>query len=170
MPTIAIFYGIVIQMYWRDHGPPHLHAFYQGFEALIAMEYQGRLSVAGFRPAPCGWCAIGSLERRVPLMENWQTGAGSYTLRTYSRTGRRRMIDIVEDHKGGKIGRLSSSLALFRWDGRRARFIGHCRRGRSDGGALKDPPCFLLASFLNMAPSLGRTGIRSSIRLLCTTR
>jgi hypothetical protein len=38
MPTIAIFYGIVIQMYWRDHGPPHLHAFYQGYEALIAIE------------------------------------------------------------------------------------------------------------------------------------
>jgi hypothetical protein len=26
---IAIFYGIVIQMYWRDHGPPHFHAYYQ---------------------------------------------------------------------------------------------------------------------------------------------
>jgi hypothetical protein len=33
MPTIAIFYGIVIQMYWRDHGPPHVHAYYQGYEA-----------------------------------------------------------------------------------------------------------------------------------------
>jgi hypothetical protein len=38
MPTIAIFYGIVIQMYWRDHAPPHIHAMYQGFEALIAIE------------------------------------------------------------------------------------------------------------------------------------
>jgi hypothetical protein len=38
MPTIAIFYGIVIQMYWRDHSPPHFHAIYQGFEALIAID------------------------------------------------------------------------------------------------------------------------------------
>jgi hypothetical protein len=38
MPTIAIFYGIVIQMYWREHGPPHIHAIYQGFEALVAIE------------------------------------------------------------------------------------------------------------------------------------
>jgi hypothetical protein len=72
MPTIAIFYGIVIQMYWRDHGPPHLHAFYQGFEALIAIE-SGRLSVAGFRPAPCGWCAIGSLNAGF---RSWKIGSG----------------------------------------------------------------------------------------------
>jgi hypothetical protein len=26
MPTISVFYGIVIQMFWRDHAPPHFHA------------------------------------------------------------------------------------------------------------------------------------------------
>lgn len=26
MPTISVFYGIVIEMYWREHGPPHFHA------------------------------------------------------------------------------------------------------------------------------------------------
>jgi hypothetical protein len=31
MPTISFFYGIVIQMYWRDHNPPHFHAYYQGY-------------------------------------------------------------------------------------------------------------------------------------------
>jgi hypothetical protein len=35
MPTIATFYGIVIQMFHRDHGPPHLHAKYHGFEAQV---------------------------------------------------------------------------------------------------------------------------------------
>lgn len=35
MPTISVFYGILIQMYWQDHGPPHFHALYGGFEALI---------------------------------------------------------------------------------------------------------------------------------------
>jgi hypothetical protein len=38
MPTISIFFGIVVQMYWRDHPPPHIHVFYQGFEALFALE------------------------------------------------------------------------------------------------------------------------------------
>jgi hypothetical protein len=26
MPTISTFYGILIQMFWRDHAPPHFHA------------------------------------------------------------------------------------------------------------------------------------------------
>jgi hypothetical protein len=38
MPTIAILYGIVIRMYWRDHAPAHIHALYQGFRALVAIE------------------------------------------------------------------------------------------------------------------------------------
>lgn len=35
MPTISVFYGIVIQMFWRDHAPPHFHALYAEYEALI---------------------------------------------------------------------------------------------------------------------------------------
>jgi Domain of unknown function (DUF4160) len=35
MPTISVFYGIVIQMFWRDHAPPHFHALYAEHEALI---------------------------------------------------------------------------------------------------------------------------------------
>lgn len=28
MPTISMFYGIIIRMYYIDHNPPHFHAFY----------------------------------------------------------------------------------------------------------------------------------------------
>ena len=35
VPTICEFYGIIIQMYWRDHPPPHFHALYAEHEALI---------------------------------------------------------------------------------------------------------------------------------------
>jgi hypothetical protein len=38
MPTISMFFGIVIRMYYGDHAPAHFHAFYQGHEALIAIE------------------------------------------------------------------------------------------------------------------------------------
>jgi len=38
MPTISGFYGILIQMYFGDHVPPHFHALYAEFEALIAIE------------------------------------------------------------------------------------------------------------------------------------
>lgn len=37
MPVISIFFGIVIRMYHREHGPPHFHASYQGFEALVVI-------------------------------------------------------------------------------------------------------------------------------------
>jgi len=35
MPTISSFYGILIQMFWRDHAPPHFHALYAEHEAQI---------------------------------------------------------------------------------------------------------------------------------------
>lgn len=35
MPTISMFFGILIQMHWREHAPPHFHALYGEYEALI---------------------------------------------------------------------------------------------------------------------------------------
>ncbi|MCR4298370.1 MAG: DUF4160 domain-containing protein [Gallionella sp.] len=35
MPTISQFFGIIIRMFWREHAPPHFHALYGEFEALI---------------------------------------------------------------------------------------------------------------------------------------
>ncbi len=37
MPRISEFYGIVIYMYYRDHGVPHFHAIYGEHEAVIAI-------------------------------------------------------------------------------------------------------------------------------------
>lgn len=38
MPTLAIFYGIVITIYWFDHAPPHVHARYGEHEAQIDIQ------------------------------------------------------------------------------------------------------------------------------------
>jgi hypothetical protein len=35
MPTISVFYGILIQMFWNDHAPPHFHARYGEYTATI---------------------------------------------------------------------------------------------------------------------------------------
>jgi len=35
MPTISIFYGLVIQMYFREHAPPHFHVKYGEFQAVV---------------------------------------------------------------------------------------------------------------------------------------
>ena len=60
-------------MYWRDHAPPHLHAIYQGFEALIAIEngevIGGQLPPNALRIVQ-QWVAL----RRAELRENWQRG------------------------------------------------------------------------------------------------
>ena len=38
MPTLSIFFGIVIRMYYDDHPPPHFHAIYGAHEAKIGIE------------------------------------------------------------------------------------------------------------------------------------
>jgi hypothetical protein len=38
MPEISRFYGIVIQMYFGDHPPPHFHARYAGQTAKVDID------------------------------------------------------------------------------------------------------------------------------------
>ena len=37
MPTISMFYGIIIRMFCapEEHNPPHFHAYYGEFKAII---------------------------------------------------------------------------------------------------------------------------------------
>ena len=35
MPEISRFYGIVIGMFYHEHRPPHFHARYGEYEAVI---------------------------------------------------------------------------------------------------------------------------------------
>ena len=39
MPTIALFYGIIIQMYFldSDHNPPHIHAIYNDHKGTYSL-------------------------------------------------------------------------------------------------------------------------------------
>jgi len=38
MPELCRFYGIIIRMFWDDHPPPHFHALYGEYEALVEIE------------------------------------------------------------------------------------------------------------------------------------
>lgn len=40
MPTIDVIDGIKINIYFGDHRPPHIHAIYNEYEALIRIEDQ----------------------------------------------------------------------------------------------------------------------------------
>ncbi len=37
MPTISMFYGIIIRMYCapKEHNPPHIHVYYQDYKAIV---------------------------------------------------------------------------------------------------------------------------------------
>jgi hypothetical protein len=43
MPKISEFYGIIIEMYWSDHNPPHFHAKYAEHRAEIDIRTLGIL-------------------------------------------------------------------------------------------------------------------------------
>ncbi len=38
MPVIARFYGILIKMYFREHGVPHFHALYGEYIGVFEIE------------------------------------------------------------------------------------------------------------------------------------
>jgi hypothetical protein len=38
MPVISTFFGIVIRMFYREHGVPHFHAEYQGQQATFTFD------------------------------------------------------------------------------------------------------------------------------------
>lgn len=74
MPTISMFYGILVLMYFRDnqrHSLPHIHARYQGQEAVIAIQdgslLEGSIPARQLRMVRV-WMDI----HREDLLVNWE--------------------------------------------------------------------------------------------------
>lgn len=71
MPEISLFYGIRITMYYSEHNPPHFHAEYAGYKALIdiidAKVYKGLLPTKQLKIV-LAWCEI----HKDELMQNWE--------------------------------------------------------------------------------------------------
>ena len=69
MPTVSIFYGVVIQMYAGDH-PPHFHALYAEHEAVI--DLRDLTLMRGSLPRRAMALVLEWVsEHRVEMMENW---------------------------------------------------------------------------------------------------
>ena len=51
MPTIAMFYGIIIRMYAapKEHNPPHIHVFFGEYAAIVSIE-TGEILEGDFPP------------------------------------------------------------------------------------------------------------------------
>ena len=74
MPTISMFYGIIIRMYYFDnqkHNLPHIHVHFQGDEAIIEIPtgqlLQGKLPKAKQKLVDA-WIEI----HKDELMADWE--------------------------------------------------------------------------------------------------
>lgn len=70
MPEISRFFGIVIQMYFKDHAPPHFHAAYGGAEASIQITPIG-LQEGRLPPRVLAMVVEWATLHEAELMENW---------------------------------------------------------------------------------------------------
>ena len=74
MPTLSIFYGIVITIYWFDHAPPHVHARYGEFEAQI--DIQAVVILNGSLPRRAKAMVLRwTREHQSELMAAWQAAS-----------------------------------------------------------------------------------------------
>ena len=71
MPTISAFYGILIQMFFKDHAPPHFHVKYGEFKAVIDINslslLNGKLPRRALNLA-LDWAELHQAE----LLEDWR--------------------------------------------------------------------------------------------------
>lgn len=71
MPTISRFFGIVIAMYFDDHGPPHFHARHADGAAKIRIDTLDAIdSTLGRRQLRLvlAWAEL----HQADLLENWR--------------------------------------------------------------------------------------------------
>jgi hypothetical protein len=71
VPTISTFYGILIQMFWSDHAPPHFHALYAEHEVLIDIRTLDILEGEMPRRA-LALILEWAQEHRAELIEDWE--------------------------------------------------------------------------------------------------
>jgi len=71
MPTISMFFGILIQMHWREHAPPHFHALYGEYEVLI--DIRTLEIISGNMPKRALALVLEwAQDHRAELMEDWE--------------------------------------------------------------------------------------------------
>jgi len=70
VPRLSEFYGIVIFMYFADHNPPHFHAVYGEYEALISVA-DGTVLSGGLPRTAAQLVELWRSERKSELEANW---------------------------------------------------------------------------------------------------
>jgi Domain of unknown function (DUF4160) len=70
VPRISEFYGIVIAMYYREHGVPHFHATYAGETVVISIQ-SGHVIAGGVSSRALRLVQEWAELRRDELRLNW---------------------------------------------------------------------------------------------------
>lgn len=150
MPTISVFYGIVVQMFWNDHAPPHFHALYGDDEAVIEIQTL-QVAAASFRDVLSRLFWNG---RRSIVRNCWRIGTyvgrircRKRSLRWLSRSGS--SCCSLARPVGRGAERLLPGGAVRRWDrgshrhaaSHRVAECRHFQRTRGSGSFRKGP-CF----------------------------
>ena len=75
MPTISVFYGIVIYFYQleKEHNPPHIHASYGEYEASFTIN-DGELYKGNFPRKGKNMVKEFILQNKSELQKMWETG------------------------------------------------------------------------------------------------
>ncbi len=73
MPTISMFYGIIIRMYYapKEHPPPHFHVYYGDYHATIGIE-DCELRDGNLPPRQRKLVLAWSELHREDLLANWR--------------------------------------------------------------------------------------------------
>lgn len=74
MPTLSLFYGIVIRMFVEEgsqHKKPHLHATYQGHEASFDIENGDIIEGPDFPPKKAALVRSWIIIHHDDLLANW---------------------------------------------------------------------------------------------------
>ena len=78
MPTISMFYGIIIRMYYVDHNPPHFHAFYGDYKAIF--NFEGELVEGNLPKTKIKLITAWTLIHKDELLANWELAKNSEKL------------------------------------------------------------------------------------------
>ena len=73
MPTISMFFGIIVRMYCgkAEHNPPHIHVYYQNFRAIFDIQ-TGEIVDGKLPPRKVRLVAAWIELHREELIANWE--------------------------------------------------------------------------------------------------
>ena len=74
MPTISMFYGILVSIFYGDddhHHTPHVHVRYQGSKASVAIE-DGRVLAGDLPPTKLRMLRVWMDIHREELLADWE--------------------------------------------------------------------------------------------------